>query len=252
MKKLLFYGIFIILTVNISFLAAFADNRLNLPAPSGYVNDFSKVLNGENQGSINALASELDSKTTVQMSVVTIETTQPETIEGYAVKLFKQWGIGQKGKDNGVLFLIVVKDHAVRIEVGYGLEGILTDAICSNIIHQIIIPEFKQGKMSEGIFQGAKAIVSLIAKDQGITITGEENLVYNNLHQDASNGFWVIIFIFILIFTFYVSSFRRSGLGWGGYYGGGGFGGGSSGSSGGGFGGFGGGGSGGGGSSGSW
>lgn len=129
------------------------------------------------------------------------------------------------------------------------MEGVLTDAICFSIINQIVVPEFKQGRMSRGILEGTKAMVSLIAKEYGVTITGQETAVYNNLHQDGS-GVWIIIFVFLLIFIFYVPSLSRTGGGWYGYYGGGG--GGNFGGSSGGGGGFGGGMSGGGGSSGSW
>ncbi len=244
------FSFFVFLTLLLSSVFALAKDQA-LPVASGYLNDTVGMVDVQDQNAINNFARELETKTTAQISVVTINTTQPETIEQYAVRLFKQWGIGQKGKDNGVLFLIAKNDRTVRIEVGYGLEGVLTDATCSGIINQIVVPLFKQGQISKGVLEGSKAIIALIAKDSGIEITGKEQAVYNQLHQDSS-AIWVIIFIFIIIFVFYSSSFVRPGVGWYGYSGGGrdGFGGGSSG--GGGFGGFGGGGSGGGGSSGRW
>ncbi len=223
-----------------------------LPSALGYINDFVNVVSPSDQDEMNRFSKELEANTAAQVAVAIVETTEPETIEQYSVRLFKQWGIGQKGKDNGVLFLIATKDHTLRIEVGYGLEGVLTDAICSGIINQIVVPQFKQGQISKGILEGSKAIISLIAKEHGVTITGQEAQVYETFHQDL-DGLWLIVFIFILIFIFYASSFRRSGIGWYGYSGGrDGLGGGFGGSSGGGFGGFGGGGSGGGGSSGKW
>ena len=251
MKKLFCLGLLTLLLSSVFSLSVFAKIEVDLPSTSSYLNDFAGVVNTQDQEIINTLAQELDSKTTAQISVVSVNTTKPETIEQYAVRLFKKWGIGQKGKDNGVLFLIASADHKVRIEVGYGLEGVLTDAICSRIINEIVVPKFKQGEMSKGVLEGTQAIVSLVAKEYGAAITGQEADVYNRLHQDTS-GVWVIIFVFILIFVFYTFSFKRPGVGWYGYYGGsgGGFGGGSGSS--GGFGGFGGGGSGGGGSSGSW
>jgi uncharacterized protein len=252
MKKILFYGILILGLSSV--FSVWAKDSLWYPSATSYLNDSAGVINAQDQRVIENLARELDSKTTSQLAVVTVNSTQPETIEQYAVELFKKWGIGQKGKDNGVLFIIAVKDHTARIEVGYGLEGVLTDAISSTIIHQIVIPEFKQAHISTGILEGAKAIVSLIAKENGVTITGQEAEVYREVHQDAS-GFWVIVFVFVFIFTFYVMSFSlRSPRGWRDRYYGGGWGGGGGGFSGGGggFGGFGGGGSGGGGASGSW
>ncbi|MBI3602630.1 MAG: TPM domain-containing protein [Candidatus Omnitrophica bacterium] len=246
--KILFYrGILTALLVSAFAWSVWAQDKMNLPSPSGYVNDFAGMMEPVDQQAINALLTALESKTTTQVAVVIVVTTQPDTIEQYAVKLFQKWGIGQKGKDNGVLFLIAVRDHTLRIEVGYGLEGVLTDAISSQVISQIVVPEFKHERMSYGILQGTRAIVSLIAKEYGVTVTGQEAAIYNSLHSDTS-GLWIIVFVFILIFMFYAFSFSRRGVGWYGYYGGGGgFSGGS-----GGFGGFGGGMSGGGGASGSW
>lgn len=250
MKRLFFLAFLTLLLSSVFSLSVLAEDK-DLLSVSGYINDSVGIINAQDQTSINGFAKELESKTTAQIAVVTIDTTQPETIEQYAVRLFKKWGIGQKGKDNGVLFLIANKDRALRIEVGYGLEGILTDAICSEIINQIVVPQFKQGQISTGILEGTKAIISLVAKESGVTITGEETALYNQLHQDRS-GLWVIILVFVIIFVFYASSFTRPGVGWYGYSGGrGGSGDGFSGGSGG-FGGFGGGGSGGGGASGRW
>ena len=250
MKRLFFLVLLTLLLSSVFSLSVLAEDK-DLPVASGYLNDFAGVINSQDQNSITNFVRELENKTTTQVAVVTVDTTQPEAIEQYAVRLFKKWGIGQKGKDNGVLFLIANKDRALRIEVGYGLEGVLTDAICSGIINQIVIPLFKQGQISTGILEGTKAIVSLVAKESGVTITGQEAALYNQFHQDSS-GLWVIILVFVIIFVFYASSFTRPGVGWYGYSGrrdgsGDGF---SSGS--GGFGGFGGGGSGGGGASGRW
>lgn len=253
MKKLFFFVLFA-LFIGVISPSTWAQTS-QYPQPTGYVNDFAGSINKQDIVIINNLAKELDSKTTVQLAVATVPSTQPLTIEQYAVELFKKWGVGQKGKDNGVLFIIAAQDHTLRIEVGYGLEGILTDAICSTIIHQIVVPEFKQGRISLGIVDGVKAIVSLIAKENGVTITGQETQIYREVHQDSS-GFWLIVFVFCFIFMFYVMSFSLRGpRGWkDNYYGGGGLGGFGGGgfSGGGGFGGFGGGGSGGGGASGSW
>lgn len=249
--KRLFVACLVLLLSGLSSLTVLAKD-IDIPVASGYTNDFASIVNPSDLEEINRLANELYIKTGAQLAVVTVETTQPETIEQYSVRLFKKWGIGQKFKDNGVLLLIAQSDHKLRIEVGYGLEGVLTDAMSSGIINKIIVPRFKQDQFSSGILQGSKAIVSLIAQEYGVAITGQEKEVYDSLHED-SGGIWIIIFIFILIFIFFTSSFKRPGVGWYGYSGGGGgFGGGFGGGSSGGFGGFGGGGSGGGGSSGSW
>jgi len=229
----------------------------NIPqAPDNYIYDSVGLINASDYQAITHLITELDHKTSAQVAVAVVPTTDPETVEAYAVKLFEQWGIGRKGKDNGVLFLVAKNDRKMRIEVGYGLEGALPDAICNRIINSIVVPEFKQSNFSGGIYKGTSAIVSLIAKEYNVAITGEESAVYDSVHSSSNDsGLWVIVFIVIVLFFFFMPlMYPRSGLGGGYWYGGGssgGFGGGG-GFSGGGFGGFGGGMSGGGGSSGGW
>lgn len=221
--------------------------------PDSYITDSIGLINSSDRAAIVKILKELEDKTSAQVAIVTVATTQPEEIETYAVKLFKKWGIGQKGKDNGVLFLIAQNDRKMRIEVGYGLEGALPDAVCSRIINAIVVPEFKNGNFSGGINKGASALVSLIAKEYNATITGEENETYDRVHSSSNNDNpWLILIIVLIIIVIRMSNLGgRRGYGY--WYGGGSSGGYSGGGfSGGGFGGFGGGMSGGGGSSGGW
>ena len=107
-------------------------------SPTGYVNDFAEILSTETRASLEELLSSTDASTSAQVAVVTIKSLDGDTIENYAEKLFQEWGIGQKGKDNGVLLLVAVDDRKVRIEVGYGLEGALTDAESSWIRNNFV------------------------------------------------------------------------------------------------------------------
>ncbi len=245
----------VILCFFLLFTAYFASpsfaQDVTYPTASGYVVDQSGIIDSDTKSKLEGWILELKQKTTAEVAVVTVDSTEPLPIEEYAVNLFQRFGIGQKGKDNGVLLLIAYKDRHMRIEVGYGLEGAVTDASSSQIINSIIRPAFKQGDYSEGIEKGTAAIVSLIAKEYNVTLNGVPQPVYQD-QQDGSLWFvWVILFIIIFLLM------RRSGtLGAGSYIaggmlGGGGFGGGGGGFSGG-FGGFGGGMSGGGGASGGW
>jgi len=149
MRKLLCCGIFVILVTVLAGQVSAKDAPL--PAAFSYVNDLKQVISQPDNAAINALARELEEKTTAQLAVVTVASTQPETIEQYAVRLFKQWGIGQKGKDNGILFIIAVDDHKVRIEVGYGLEGVVTDALSSAIIQQMVLPHLSRDGCRKGL-----------------------------------------------------------------------------------------------------
>ena len=229
-----------------------------IPQGQGYVNDFAGIIHSDDHDMITRYAYELEKKTTAQIAVVTVSSTEPESIEEYSVRLFDQWKIGQKGKNNGVLLLIAVQDHRAWITTGYGLEGALPDVICSAIVRNIMIPHFKMENYSKGIAEGAKAVMALIAKEYNVEITGEENKIYESLHQGAADQkdalVTIIIFFIILGFVFITfwnsSSYDggSSGHWYGGSYGGrGSWGGGM-----GGFGGFGGGMTGGGGGGGHW
>ena len=214
------------------------------PSASGYVVDQSSIIDSATKSRMDAWILELKQKTTAEVAVVTVDSTGPLSIEEYAVNLFKRFGIGQRGKDNGVLLLVAFKDHHMRIEVGYGLEGAITDAYSSRIINTIIAPEFKEGRFSDGIEKGAAAIVTLIAKEYNISLTGVPQPVYQD-QQGGSLGFiWIILFIVIFLLVKQQSMLYSGGYVGRGFGGGGGFSGG--------FGGFGGGMSGGGGASGGW
>jgi len=220
---------------------------------TGYVNDYAGILSDETKAKLAALSSEIEAKTTSQLAILTLDTTAPLDIETYAVKLFEKWGIGQKGKDNGVLILVAVKDRQVRIEVGYGLEGAIPDALAKNIIEKSMLPFFKSGNYNAGILQGAAVVSKLIAGEYNVEISELENIkIAASSKQPSIFDFLFIIFVIIILirvrlFWFFPMSGRVGGKS-GGYWSGGG----SSGGFGGGFGGFGGGFSGGGGASGSW
>ncbi len=240
--------------------------------PLGYVSDFAHLLGVAEKKALEDLSLELEQKTTAQLAVVTVNTTSPESIEPYTVRLFEKWGIGHKGKDNGVLLLVAYQDRAVRIEVGYGLEGVLTDAICKNIIEKFIIPSFKQGQFSQGIYKGSLSIANSIAESYNVALSsqnyGMDSTVFHQLKGaqpevfdsstyfiDSISGFILIFGIFVIFLILFTAILFRGGrrrwYRYDDYYGSG-LGGGFSGGFGGGFGGFGGGSSGGGGATGRW
>ena len=243
------------------FSAPVSAQQTDFPAYSGYINDYAGIISESDKIKANSLLSELEQKTTAQLAIVTLLTTAPRDIATYAVELFEKWGIGQKNKDNGVLLLIAAKDRKVRIEVGYGLEGALPDAICSQIIYQGMIPLFKENHYSQGILTGANTIANLIAKEYNITLSGlsqADAAVFKTHPVSKAKSALEILFsliFFILIFGFRFGLFGflllNSGRRRGGHWFGGGYGGNMGGFSGG-FGGFGGGLSGGGGACGSW
>ncbi len=224
----------------------------DIPKPVGYVNDFAHVLKQDTKTKLNRLLVELKQKTGVEFAVVTIKSTNGEDIFDYSMKLFEEWGIGEKGKDNGILFLIDVGDKKLRINTGYGMEGILPDGLLGRIRDRYVIPYFKKGNYDAGITNGVMAIVSIVAKHYNVKLNGAVKPVRVRKKINIIDIILIIAALFFIgpyffpfIFGMFLGSYRS---GWesplGGGFGGGGLGGG--------FGGFGGGSSGGGGVGGSW
>lgn len=137
----------------------------NLPDSIGWVNDFAGVISPEYKSKINALISDLDSKTSAEIAVVAVQSIAPYTESEYAQLLFDKWKIGKKGKDNGVLILLVVKERRWRIHTGYGVERVLTDALCHRIGMKYLAPILKEGKYSEALYYGTVAVARAIADD---------------------------------------------------------------------------------------
>lgn len=248
----------------------------SLPALSGRVVDNANLLSPTARASLTEKLASLEDKTGDQIVVATLPTLSGHDIETFANSLFRRWALGQKQMNNGVLLLIAPSERQVRIEVGYGLEGVLTDALSSTIINAIILPNFRQDNFEKGIVEGVAAIADVLtgskadfdARVHNYQQIEQERLKQQQRQDMIANTVAVLIFLFFFVLPVLASIFgtkvgpRRYrwlgivfvlwflGSGRGGGFGGGGFGGGSGGF-GGGFGG-GGGSSGGGGASGRW
>lgn len=127
-----------------------------LPEATGYVVDQSNILSASTKEKIESTLKSLDS--VAQVAVVTIKTTQPLDEKQYAIKLAEKWKPGYKGKDNGIIFLIVTEDRKLRIEVGRGLESVITDANAGRILDEAVVPFLKNGDWDGGILSGVNAI----------------------------------------------------------------------------------------------
>jgi uncharacterized protein len=132
------------------------------PPLTGRVVDEAGVLDSRTVGELTLMLADHERDTGQQVVVVTLRSLQGYTIEDYGYQLGRHWGIGQKGANNGALLIVAPKEHKVRIEVGYGLEGTLTDAISSTIIQNYILPSFKRGDYSAGIVAGTTSILSVL------------------------------------------------------------------------------------------
>ena len=245
-------------------IAALAERVEDLPKPTGYVSDFAHVLSPETIARLDSLCAQLDhSQANSQVAVVTIQTLDGEDAAEYSDQLETKWKIGRKGSDKGVLILLAVGDHQRRIEVGYGLEGILPDGKLGDI-GRAMVPDLRASDYDGAVTQAVDQIAQVIAADANVTLTEQPAMMAQPVRhqQQASAGQVILIIIAVIFFGgFFIlrllMSFGMFLGGWGrgpwiggGGFGGGGFGGGGGG--GGGFSGFGGGSFGGGGAGGSW
>lgn len=152
----------------IAFVASAIAADIAIPKLTGRVVDQAGILIPSEEAKFTSKSKDLEAKTSIQLVVVTLSSLEGHSIEDWGLALGRGWGIGQQGKDNGVLLIVAPHDREVRIEVGSGLEGSLTDATSSVIIRNVIIPRFKAGNMAGGISDGMDAIASVL------TGTGEE------------------------------------------------------------------------------
>ncbi len=143
-------------------VAGLAVAASEVPFLAGRVNDNARLLSDDAHGRLEATLADIETKTGAQVAVLTIETLGDESIEDYSMHVAETWKLGQQGKNNGVLLVIARDDHKMRIEVGYGLEGVLTDARCSRIIAELMRPRFRDGDFGGGLDAAVGAIGAFI------------------------------------------------------------------------------------------
>ncbi len=234
-----------------------------LPRYAGYVNDYAQIASSQAEQVIDGIAREVKAKTGAEIAVVTIATTGGVDIEQYSVALFMDWGIGEKGKDNGVLLLVAFNDRQIWIKTGYGLEGAIPDAEAHRIYRDVLLPGFRAQRHDQALVAATRELAELILAENGESLAFADSAAYGNLvargYPDDQRAAGRRLYFMLLSFFFPLGVFialrvmaarrgyvgRRTGFWIGGF-------GGSSGGFGGGFGGFGGGSCGGGGAGGGW
>ena len=216
--------------------------------PQGHVSDWAEVFSSEQKAELEARLEGFRRTNGAELAVVALKSLKGGQIDDFANKLFAEWGIGEKGKDNGVLLLAAIEDRTLRIEVGYGLEGVLTDAGTGRIQDEYVVPRFKEGNAAQGLIDGATA---LLAAMSGESLPEEPAAAAAAADGNPIVGVFVLLLFAVVFILIARAAAKGNRMGGGGNSGGSRSGGGSS-SGGGGFGGFGGGSSGGGGSSRGW
>ena len=168
----------------------------DFPELTGRVVDNAQLLDPSTTTQLSGMLAAHEKATGEQLVVVTLPDLGGETIERYGYQLGRAWGIGQKDKDNGALLIVAVEERKVRIEVGYGLEGRLTDAQSSAIINQIITPAFRNGDYARGIVEGSQAMIQVLGGDP-LAQTQQRNEGESS-HLGGA-GIWLTILMFIVL-----------------------------------------------------
>jgi uncharacterized protein len=216
------------------------------PKPVGAINDFAGVIPAQYKSGMEGLAREVLEKTGTSVVVATVTSIGDSDAEDYANRLYQSWGIGKKGEDKGVLIFLAVKERRVRIETGYGVEGILPDGLVGEILDRYAVPYLKKEDYGGGLSNAMMAVSTVIAKDAGVSLTGRPASAYaaKKRNERGSNIVSLVILFLIvllllgtrrgremlpwlLLFFFSGSGGRGGGFGGGGFgsFGGGGFGG---------------------------
>ncbi len=197
---------FVLLALGVSLSAQ------TFPKPTGRINDFANVIDSATEADIDRQLDLLEQKTSSEIAVVTINSLGEMSVEEYANKLFKEWGIGQAKQDNGVLVLVAPNDRKMRVEVGYGLEGVLPDGLAGEVIRNRFTPKFKSNDYSGGIKDGVARIVQIVEKHQ--VLTPEELAKFNQSNSGNSGMTGGAVFAMIPFFGLFVAiGFGMLGIG---------------------------------------
>lgn len=183
-----------------------------LPSPDGAVNDFASLLTDDDEARLTALVEAVERETTAEIAVATVPTLDGFTVEDYANQLFAAWGVGQQGKDNGLLILVAPNEREMRIEVGYGLEAVLPDGLAGQIIRETFLPAFRANDYPRGIVEGTERVAAIVRRNEPLT---EEQLQALAAAASGSSNDALLPFVmipFLGIFVVIGSGFAGAGL----------------------------------------
>jgi len=207
MKKFL---IFFILFLSIGLVSA-----VNYPKLDGFVTDEASIIDANIESSLNQLAKNIEQETTVEVSIVTVNSLEGLDIETYAVELFEEAGIGKKDLDNGLLILVAPNERRYRIEVGLGLEGLIPDIEARQIGVKVLEPFFKEGLFGEGLLESLKVINGFVTNNEEVISQYRSVYVSRRRGSGFSSIFSLIFYLFVIssVFGGFYGKRRRSRMG---------------------------------------
>lgn len=208
-NRLLLCFIFILATVMMP-LAGLAVTPPLPDKPPGYVVDLAGVITAEQEQRLEILLRDLEQQTTAQMVILTVASLDGRDINSFSLQTAEKWRIGQKKKDNGLLFVVAIGDRKYRFEVGYGLEAVLPDSLLGSLGRQVLVPYFKQGRYGSGISAATGEILRILANHYEVSLAGVNNLPTARKQKNNGAG-GLVFFLFLLAFMLivYSRSFNR-------------------------------------------
>ncbi len=148
---------------------------LDVPTLKGHVNDYAGMLSAASQRQLETVLTDFEQQESTQITLLTVPSLEGDALEDFSIRVAEAWKIGQSGSDNGAILLISKKDRKIRIEVGYGLEGSLTDLKAGRIIRNVIAPRFKMGQFDQGILEGISAMMGTVKGEYEATDTAKKS-----------------------------------------------------------------------------
>jgi len=199
-------------------LASTARAEVTIDKPDAFVMDRANVMDERTKRKLSGWLAELKQKTSAEVIVLTVPTTEGEDIFGFAQRHAERWGLGQKGKDNGVLIAVAVKDRKYQVQVGYGLEGVLPDSWCGSLARAAFVPSFRQRNYAHGIYTGTVAIANKIADESNVSLSGVPDIRHRARNVPAGGLACGSVMPLIVLFVVISSVSRRARYGnrWGG------------------------------------
>ena len=206
-------SLFIILSFPVYALA------IDLPEATSdfFVNDFADVIDEDDEEEIMKIGADLYSQTTAQLVVVTVDSLDGYAISDYALELGREWGVGSKEANNGVVLLLSVNDREVTIQVGYGLEGCLTDAGTGRILDDYAIPYLSNDDFSTGLFEAYKAIAGDVCMEYGVELNPDYQISYDDYDYydeepfDISSVLMVVLTVVLIVFILFINRLAGGG-----------------------------------------
>jgi len=173
----------------------------NFPKPTGLVNDFAGLIQQTEKQKMEILAQEVLQKTGTSVVVVTMSTIGNADAATYVTELYQSWGIGKKGEDKGVLIFLTSKERRVRIETGYGVEGILPDGLVGEILDRYAVPFLKKDQYGKGLYNALAAVSQVIAKDANVQLTGDVKVYKPPRRASRRRSLFPLLFVILILFS---------------------------------------------------